>query len=82
VFASIGLLEFKQLGVGLAAAIALDATIVRGVAVPAALTLVGRRRPRRRARPAARPACPVRVPAHSPSWDHERHAAAPRSAGD
>ena len=30
VFASIGLLEFKQLGVGLAAAIALDATIVRG----------------------------------------------------
>ena len=43
VFATLPLLEFKQLGVGLAAAIALDATIVRGVALPAALTLLGDR---------------------------------------
>jgi putative drug exporter of the RND superfamily len=56
VFATLPLLEFKQLGVGLAAAIALDATIVRGLAVPAALTLLGdrglapARAPRRRTR--------------------------------
>ncbi len=37
------MLEFKQLGVGLAAAIALDATIVRGVALPAVVTLLGDR---------------------------------------
>ncbi len=43
VFATLPLLEFKQLGVGLATAIALDATIVRGVALPAALTLLGDR---------------------------------------
>ncbi len=63
VFATLPLLEFKQLGVGLAAAIALDATIVRGLALPAALTLLGdrglapasARAPRRRAR----------------GWDHE-----------
>lgn len=35
--------EMKQLGVGLAAAIALDATIVRGVMVPALLALLGDR---------------------------------------
>ncbi|HTP17971.1 MAG TPA: MMPL family transporter [Solirubrobacteraceae bacterium] len=43
VFATLPLLEFKQLGVGLAAAIALDATIVRGLALPATLTLLGDR---------------------------------------
>ncbi len=55
IFALLRLLEFKQLGVGLAAAIALDATIVRGVALPAALTLLGDKRGIRvpRAEPAA-----------------------------
>jgi len=43
VFATLPLLEFKQLGIGLAAAIAFDATIVRGVALPATLTLLGDR---------------------------------------
>jgi RND superfamily putative drug exporter len=43
VFATLGLLEFKQLGVGLAAAILIDATIVRGVALPAAVALLGDR---------------------------------------
>ena len=43
VFATLPLLEFKQLGVGLAAAIALDATIVRGLALPAVVTLLGDR---------------------------------------
>ena len=36
------MLEFKQLGVGLAAAILLDATLVRAVLLPAAMTLLGR----------------------------------------
>jgi uncharacterized membrane protein YdfJ with MMPL/SSD domain len=48
IFATLHLLEFKQLGVGLAVAILLDATIVRVVALPAAITLLGRRSGRRR----------------------------------
>ncbi len=47
IFATLGLLEFKQLGFGLAVAILLDATIVRAVALPAAVTLLGRRSARR-----------------------------------
>jgi uncharacterized membrane protein YdfJ with MMPL/SSD domain len=72
VFATLPLLEFKQLGVGLAAAIALDATIVRGLALPAALTLLGdrglapARAPRRRAR----------------GWDHGVNVAAIGSSND
>jgi uncharacterized membrane protein YdfJ with MMPL/SSD domain len=54
VFATLPLLDFKELGVGLAAAIAIDATIVRGIALPAVLTLLGDRgiRPLRLRRPA------------------------------
>jgi uncharacterized membrane protein YdfJ with MMPL/SSD domain len=48
IFATLHLLEFKQLGFGLAVAILLDATIVRAVALPAAVTLLGRRTARRR----------------------------------
>ena len=43
IFATLNLLEFKQLGFGLAIAILLDATIVRAVALPAVVTLVGGR---------------------------------------
>jgi RND superfamily putative drug exporter len=43
VFATLGLLEFKQLGVGLSAAVLIDATIVRGIALPAAIALLGDR---------------------------------------
>ena len=43
VFATLSLLEFKQLGVGLSAAVLIDATIVRGVALPAAIALLGDR---------------------------------------
>jgi RND superfamily putative drug exporter len=42
VFATLSTLDFKQLGVGLGAAILLDATIVRAVLLPAAMTLLGR----------------------------------------
>jgi uncharacterized membrane protein YdfJ with MMPL/SSD domain len=48
IFATLHLLEFKQLGFGLAVAILLDATIVRTIALPAAVTLLGRRSARRR----------------------------------
>jgi uncharacterized membrane protein YdfJ with MMPL/SSD domain len=47
IFATLHLLEFKQLGFGLAVAILLDATIVRAVALPAVVTLLGGRPARR-----------------------------------
>jgi putative drug exporter of the RND superfamily len=37
------MLMFKQFGVGLAAAILIDATIVRGVLLPATMKLLGER---------------------------------------
>ena len=43
IFATLSLLEFKQMGVGLAAAVLIDATIVRAVLLPAAMALLGRR---------------------------------------
>jgi RND superfamily putative drug exporter len=43
VFATLSAIEFKQLGVGLAAAILIDATIVRAVLLPAAMALLGER---------------------------------------
>lgn len=41
-FATLSLLTFKELGVGLAAAILIDATIVRAVLLPASMKLLGR----------------------------------------
>ena len=43
IFIGMGQVELKMLGVGLAAAILLDATVVRGVLLPAAMTLLGDR---------------------------------------
>jgi uncharacterized membrane protein YdfJ with MMPL/SSD domain len=43
VFAMLRMVEMKQLGVGLAAAVLIDATIVRGIALPAVVTLLGER---------------------------------------
>ena len=43
IFATLSLLLFKQCGVGLAVAILLDATIVRGVLLPATMKLLGER---------------------------------------
>ena len=54
VFATLRLLDMKQMGVGLAVAVLLDVTLVRGIALPAAITLLGEkgwRVPRLRARP-------------------------------
>jgi RND superfamily putative drug exporter len=43
IFATLSFLEFKEMGVGLAAAILIDATIVRGVLLPATMKLLGER---------------------------------------
>src|SRR4029079_15508600 len=43
VFATLSLVFFKQFGVGLASAILIDATIVRGVLLPASMKLLGER---------------------------------------
>ncbi len=40
-FATLSVVSSKQLGVGLAVAILLDATVVRGLLLPAAMTLLG-----------------------------------------
>jgi uncharacterized membrane protein YdfJ with MMPL/SSD domain len=42
VFITLGVVDLKQLGVGLSVAIALDATIVRTVLLPASMTLLGK----------------------------------------
>ena len=43
IFASLSMIEFKQLGVGLAFAVLVDATIVRGVLLPASMAVLGDR---------------------------------------
>jgi len=43
IFATLSIMMFKQFGVGLAAAILIDATIVRGVLLPATMKLLGER---------------------------------------
>src|SRR5579863_9617815 len=43
IFATLSLIEFKVFGVGMAAAIFIDATVVRGVLLPAGLALLGER---------------------------------------
>ncbi|MFC0005843.1 MMPL family transporter [Micromonospora siamensis] len=41
IFATLSTIDFKQLGIGLAAAILLDATIIRAVVLPSLMTLLG-----------------------------------------
>jgi uncharacterized membrane protein YdfJ with MMPL/SSD domain len=41
IFGSLSMIEFKQMGVGLAVAVLIDATIVRGVLLPSAMKLLG-----------------------------------------
>ena len=41
IFATLSVPDFKQMGVGLATAILVDATIVRAVLLPATMTLLG-----------------------------------------
>ena len=54
IFATLSIFEFKVFGVGMAAAVLIDATVVRGVLLPAGLALLGDRAwSTRRARQAA-----------------------------
>lgn len=43
IFGTLSMLQFKQLGVGLAVAVLIDATVVRGVLLPAVMALLGDR---------------------------------------
>ncbi len=43
VFATLGILDMKEMGIGLAVAVLIDATIVRAVMLPAAMKLLGER---------------------------------------
>jgi putative drug exporter of the RND superfamily len=43
IFATLSMIDVKMLGVGLAAAVLIDATVVRGVILPACLALLGER---------------------------------------
>ena len=43
IFATLSLIDLKIIGVGMAAAVLIDATVVRGILVPAALALLGER---------------------------------------
>jgi uncharacterized membrane protein YdfJ with MMPL/SSD domain len=43
IFATLSFIDFKQMGVGLAAAILIDATVIRGVLLPATMKLLGER---------------------------------------
>jgi uncharacterized membrane protein YdfJ with MMPL/SSD domain len=43
IFATLSFLDFKEMGVGLAAAILIDATVIRGVLLPAVMKLLGDR---------------------------------------
>ena len=43
IFATLSAVEFKQMGVGLAVAVAIDATLVRAVLLPATMKLLGER---------------------------------------
>jgi RND superfamily putative drug exporter len=76
VFATLSAIQLKSLGVGLAAAVLIDATVVRGILLPAALALCGERawylprvlrwipgRPRRPAPAVPVPDAPVPAPA-------------------
>ncbi|MEJ3744186.1 MMPL family transporter [Actinomycetes bacterium KLBMP 9797] len=42
IFATLSTIDMKQLGIGLAAAILIDATVIRGVVLPSLMTLLGK----------------------------------------
>ncbi len=66
ILATLSLIQVKMIGVGLAVAVLIDATVVRGVLLPAALALLGDAtwyRPRWLGRPEVRDDRPRRLPA-------------------
>jgi putative drug exporter of the RND superfamily len=82
IFATLPLVDLKILGIGTAAAVLIDATVVRGILVPAALALLGERAWRgRRALPAERSSEAERTPEAERSSEAERTPEAERSLG-
>jgi RND superfamily putative drug exporter len=63
-FSTLSLIDLKILGVGTAAAVLIDATVVRGVLVPAALALLGDHAWQRRRNQAVKGGDPAHVAAH------------------
>jgi RND superfamily putative drug exporter len=61
IFASLHMVEMKELGLGLAVAVLVDAVVVRGIVLPSLLTLLGKRAFPKRPRTAAE--SPVSEPA-------------------
>ena len=63
IFATLSVIDFKMFGIGMATAVLIDATIIRGILLPATMTLLGERNwylPRQLAwLPKSRPAVPV-----------------------
>ena len=43
IFATLSVIEFKMFGVGMASAVLIDATVVRGILMPAVMSLLGER---------------------------------------
>ena len=43
IFATLSFIDFKEMGVGLAVAVFVDATLIRGVLLPAAMVMLGER---------------------------------------
>lgn len=78
IFATMRFTDNKELGVGLAVAILLDATVVRGVALPAVVSLLGERgwrvRPRRATAPAWDDGRPARIATAAPVGASSRDA--------
>ncbi|SNY54217.1 MMPL family transporter [Paractinoplanes atraurantiacus] len=68
IFATLSTIDMKQLGIGLAAAILLDATIIRAVVLPSLMTLLGNKNwwAPRFMRPRGRHAAPVSPAAPTP----------------
>jgi RND superfamily putative drug exporter len=68
IFATLSTIDMKQLGIGLAAAILLDATIIRAVVLPSVMTMLGNRNwwAPRFMRPRGRHAAPVSPAAPAP----------------
>jgi putative drug exporter of the RND superfamily len=62
IFSTLPLVDLKILGIGTAAAVLIDATVVRGILVPAALALLGDRAWTLRGRRAPLPPTPTPTP--------------------
>jgi uncharacterized membrane protein YdfJ with MMPL/SSD domain len=80
IFVTLRTIDIKQMGFGLAAAILIDATVVRGVLLPATMKLLGDWNwylprwlewlPRLEAGPGEREATRERAPEGAPAWEY------------